>query len=169
MTSGTSSVSVARTDRIELREITPSAAAALTAGDDGGFAWAPGGPYEGTRDACTMIVKAAQAGVYNPLWGAFAIIRLADGAAVGGVGFHGPPSDGVVEIGYDLADSARGHGFATEAARLVTAYALAHPEVACVLAHTEPANAASQAVLLRAGFERDGLGEDDLYRFVLRG
>jgi RimJ/RimL family protein N-acetyltransferase len=167
MTSGMSTV-VARTDRIELRVITPAAAAELAGGTgDGGFAWAPGGPYEGTRTACGMIVKAVEGGVYDPVWSAFAIIRLEDGAALGGVGFHGPPQAGSVEIGYDLAESARGQGFATEAVGLLTAYALAVPEVGVVLAHTDPDNTASQAVLLRSGFARDGDGEDGLPRFVL--
>jgi RimJ/RimL family protein N-acetyltransferase len=158
------------TDRIELRVITPVAAAELAVGvGAGGFHWAPGGPYEGTRDACGMIVKAARTGVYDPRWGAFAIIRREDGAALGGAGFHGPPTAGSVEIGYDLAVSARGRGFATEAVGLLTAYALAAPEVAVVVAHTDPANAASQAVLLRAGFVRDGGSEDGLPRFVLTG
>ena len=173
MTSGTTSVIAPRprSERIELRAITPAAAAELAAGTgDGGFVWAPGGPYEGTRDACGMIVKAAEAGVYDPRWSAFAILRLEDGAALGGAGFHGPPNpDGSVEIGYDLAESARGQGFATEAVGLLTAYALDVPEVSVVLAHTEPANTASQAVLLRAGFVRDGDNEDGLSRFVLVG
>jgi RimJ/RimL family protein N-acetyltransferase len=165
MTSGTSPVP--RTERIELRVITPAAAVQVAAGTgDGGFVWAPGGPYEGTRDACGMIVKAAEIGVYDPNWSAFAIIRLADGAALGGAGFHGPPEAGAVEIGYDLAESARGRGYATEAVGLLTAYALAVAEVDVVLAHTEPDNTASQAVLLRSGFVRDGDSEDGLPRFV---
>ncbi|MFC1410296.1 GNAT family N-acetyltransferase [Streptacidiphilus sp. N1-12] len=167
MASGASSLPC--TDRIELRVITPAAAAELARGTgSGGFAWAPGGPYDGTRDACGMIVKAAETGAYDPRWGAFAIIRREDGAALGGAGYHGPPSGGRVEIGYDLAVSARGRGFATEAVGLLTAYALADPEVVVVQAHTDPANTASQAVLLRSGFVRDGHNEDGLPRFVLR-
>lgn len=168
MTYGTSPVHPS-TDRVELRVITPAAAIELASGSgSGGFDWAPGGPYEGTRDACGMVVKAAAAGVWDPAWGVFAIIRREDGAAVGGAGFHGPPDGDAVEIGYDLAESARGQGFATEAVGLLTAHALADPVVAEVVAHTEPTNAASQAVLLRAGFVRDGENEDGLPRFRLR-
>ncbi|MBC3843270.1 GNAT family N-acetyltransferase [Streptacidiphilus sp. 4-A2] len=127
-----------------------------------------GGPYEGTRDACTMISSAEIAGVFDPAWGAYAVIRTEDGTAVGGIGFHGPPSEGVAEIGYDLADSARGNGYATEAARTLCAYALARAEVELVVAHTEPGNTASQAVVARAGFVREGDGENGLYRFTLR-
>jgi len=159
---------VLRCDRLELRPIDPKAAADLSGGGDGGFSWAPGGPYEGTRDACAALSGAALAGVFDPGWGAYAIVRTEDGRALGGVGFHGPPSGGVVEIGYDLADSVRGHGYATEAARAVCAYALEQPGVELVVAHTEPDNSASQRVVARVGFVRDGEGENGLYRFTLR-
>lgn len=160
------------TDRTELRAITPRAAAALFDGAAGGFVWAPGGPYQGTMDACAMLVRADQLGVYQPEWGVYAIVRTEDGTAVGGIGFHGPPSEGLVEIGYDLAESARGLGYATEAVRSVVAYALGRPGVLGVVAHTEPTNTASQAVLLRVGFEPDGTVQDEtegpLFRFVRR-
>lgn len=156
-----------RTDRIELRAIGPDAAEALARGGDGGFNWVPDGPFQGTRDACGGLVRAAEGGVFEPEWGVFAIVRLNDGAAVGGAGFHGPPSRGGVEIGYDLAASARGNGYVTEAVGLLTAYALAGEGVARVVAHTEPDNTASQAVLLRSGFRRDGVGDDGLPRFVV--
>ncbi|MEY9838464.1 GNAT family N-acetyltransferase [Streptacidiphilus sp. EB103A] len=159
---------VLRTDRIELRAIGPDAAEALARGGDGGFDWVPDGPFQGTRDACGGVVRAVEGGVFEPEWGVFAIVRLQDGAAVGGAGFHGPPSGGGVEIGYDLAASARGNGYVTEAVRLLTAYALAGEGVARVVAHTEPDNTASQAVLLRSGFQRDGVADDGLPRFVLR-
>ncbi|WP_051942658.1 GNAT family N-acetyltransferase [Streptacidiphilus rugosus] len=165
MTHGTADL--LSTDRIELRPITPAAATALRAGGSGGFTWAPGGPYQGTLDACGALLKAYEGGVYQEAWGAWAIVRRADGAAIGGCGFHGAPLGGVCEIGYDLADSARGQGFATEAAGLVTAYALAQPGVGLVVAHTEPGNLPSQSVLVRAGFTRDG-EDGDLFRFVRR-
>ncbi|MEY9843276.1 GNAT family N-acetyltransferase [Streptacidiphilus sp. MAP5-3] len=154
-----------RDDRVELRPITIPAAADLRSGGKGGFAWVHDGPFGGTLDACGALLKADAAGVYQQAWGAWAVIRRADGLAIGGCGFHGAPLDGVVEIGYDLAASARGQGFASAAARLVTAYALAHDGVDLVVAHTDPANAASQAVLTRVGFARDG-ADGDLFRFV---
>ena len=158
---------VLRSDRIELRPIDPKSAADLCGGGDGGFDWVAGGPYEGTRDACAALSGAALAGVFDPDWGAYAIVRTEDGRALGGVGFHGPPSGGVVEIGYDLADSARGLGYATEAARAVCGYALEQSEVEVVVAHTDPENSASQRVVARVGFTRDGEGENGLYRFTL--
>jgi GNAT superfamily N-acetyltransferase len=166
MTDGTTGA-LLRTERIELRPITPTVAAALRAGGSGGLDWLGGGPFEGTLDACGGLLKAHEAGLYQEAWGAYAIVLRAEGVAVGGVGFHGAPRAGSCEIGYDLVPPARGRGIATEAARLVTAFALTQPGVECVVAHTEPGNVASQEVLRRAGFERDGETEG-LFRFVRR-
>ncbi|MFG2679395.1 GNAT family N-acetyltransferase [Streptomyces sp. NPDC048392] len=141
--------------RLALQGVTPAAATDLAAGGDGGFAWVGGGPFQGTRDAAGMLLKAYQAGVHRPEWGVFVLVRREDGRAVGGMGFHGPPDeDGRVEIGYDLAEAARGNGYATEALRALSAWALAREEVTSVFATTEPENTASQAVLARAGFVR---------------
>lgn len=141
--------------RLTLQGVTPAAAADLAAGGDGGFAWVDGGPIEGTRFAAGMVAKAYEAGVHRPQWGVFAIVRREDGRASGAIGFHGPPDeDGRVEIGYDLAEAARGHGYATEALRALSAWALAHEIVTSVFATTEPDNAPSQAVIARAGFTR---------------
>jgi RimJ/RimL family protein N-acetyltransferase len=113
-----------------------------------------------------MTVAAAAAGVYRPGWGLFAIQRTQDLTALGGVGFHGPPDRGAVEIGYDLCVSARGGGWATDAARAVCQWALSQPEVVVVLATTEPGNAPSQAVLERVGFERVA-NRGDLWSYEL--
>ncbi|QMU74443.1 GNAT family N-acetyltransferase [Streptacidiphilus sp. PB12-B1b] len=157
-----------RSERLELRPVGYAAATDLSTGGDGGFAWAPGGPGEGTRDAATLVALAVLSGDFDPAWGSYVIVRRQDGTAVGGIGFHGPPDDGSAEIGYDLADSARGRGYATEAARTLCRHVLNRPGIDLVVAHTEPGNTASQAVVARAGFVRDGEGGDGLYRFTLR-
>jgi RimJ/RimL family protein N-acetyltransferase len=140
--------------RLVLREQLPEDAALLSDGKPAALAWVDGVPGEGTVGAAMMTVAASKAGVYQPGWGLFAIIRAEDGVALGGVGFHGPPDRGAVEIGYDLSESARGAGWATDAARALCQWALAQPQVMVVLATTEPANRPSQAVLERVGFER---------------
>ena len=48
-------------------------------------------------------------------FGYYRITRLADGRAIGGLGFKSQPDGGCVEIGYGLAPSARGDGYAAEA------------------------------------------------------
>ncbi|MER7057554.1 GNAT family N-acetyltransferase [Streptomyces sp. NPDC000351] len=156
-------------ERLTLQGVTPAAATDLVAGGDGGFEWAGGGPFQGTRDAAGMLLQAYEAGVHRPEWGVFVLVRREDGRAVGGMGFHGvPDEEGRVEIGYDLVEAARGHGYATEGLRALSAWALAREEVTSVFATTEPVNLASQAVIVRAGFTRVAKDERQL-AYELRG
>ena len=84
-------------------------------------------------------------------FGYYRITRLADGQAVGGIGFKGPPDGGCAEIGYGLAPSARGHGYAAEAVIALLTVAT-HRGVLRVIADTTLDNIASQRTLIRAGF-----------------
>lgn len=146
---------VLRAGRVTLREHTPDDAAALADAQPAGLVWIDGAPGPETVGAAGRTARAAAAGVHRPPWGIFAILRSRDGMALGSIGFHGPPDDnGLVEIGYDLSPSARGAGWATDAARLLAAWALTDPEVRTVLATTEPGNLPSQRVLERVGFTR---------------
>ena len=152
--------------RLILREQLPGEAALLADGKPGTLTWIDGVPGEGTMSAASMTVAAASAGVYRPGWGLFAIQRADDLIAVGGVGFHGPPDRGSVEIGYDLSESGRGQGWATDAARALCQWALGQPDVVLVVATTEPGNRASQAVLERIGFVRVA-NRGDLWAYEL--
>jgi len=78
---------------------------------------------------------------------------------VGSGGFKGPPADGAVEIGYGVAPSARGRGFATQAVRLLVTLAFRVPGVMCVCAETATDNVSSRRVLEKAGFSRFGQRE----------
>jgi ribosomal-protein-alanine N-acetyltransferase len=75
---------------------------------------------------------------------------------VGWGGFKGPPRDGMVELGYEIAESRRGRGLATAAARAMLAEAFADEDVTLVVAHTLPERNASNRVLEKAGFAYDG-------------
>jgi [ribosomal protein S5]-alanine N-acetyltransferase len=75
---------------------------------------------------------------------------------VGWGGFKGPPRDGVVELGYEIAESRWGRGLATAATRAMLAEAFADDEVTLVIAHTLPEWNASNRVLQKAGFVYDG-------------
>lgn len=149
-------------DRLDLVGIRPAEARDLRLGGDGGFEWIEGGPYEGTRDAAGLLLKAYETGVHRPEFGVFALVRREDGRAIGGLGFHSAPDEeGRVEIGYDLVEAVRGNGYATEALRALADWTLARDDVHSLFATTDPANTASQAVLVRAGFTRvseDGEG-----------
>ncbi|WP_128381136.1 GNAT family N-acetyltransferase [Streptomyces cavernae] len=156
-------------ERLTLTGLTPASAAELAAGGTGGFEWVEGGPYEGTREAAGMLVKAYEAGVHRPEWGVFVLVREEDGRAVGGMGFHGPPGEeDRAEIGYDLAEAARGHGYATEALRALSAWALARDDVKSLFAVVDRTNLPSQAVVSRAGFTRVS-ADGERFAYELRG
>ncbi|MGW9025018.1 GNAT family N-acetyltransferase [Streptomyces sp. NPDC055722] len=157
------------TARITLQGVTPAAATDLRLGGTGGFKWLDGGPFEGTRDAAGMLLKAYAAGVHRPEWGVFVLVRTEDGRAVGSMGFHGhPDEEGRVEVGYDLVEGARGNGYATEALRALAAWALAGRGVRTLLATVDRANIPSQGVVTRAGFTR--VSEDEqTYAYALDG
>ena len=141
--------------RLTLLGVTPAAARDLRLGGDGGFRWAGKGPYPGTRVAAGMVVTAYEDGVHRPEWGMFALVRDEDWRAVGTIGFHGAPDDeGSAEVGYDLTESARGHGYATEALRALAAWAQGRGGIRRLVARIDRDNGPSQRVAERAGFTR---------------
>ncbi|MCX4553685.1 GNAT family N-acetyltransferase [Streptomyces sp. NBC_01387] len=154
--------------RLRLREQSPAAAAVLAEGGTAGLDWLDGSPGSGTQIAAKMVAMATEAGAFLPGWGLYVIERTTDGAALGGIGFHGPPSDGSVEIGYDLTESARGAGWATDAVVALAHWSLELPGVHTVLATTDPGNLPSQRVLTRAGFTRRA-DLDGLWAYELTG
>ncbi|MCX5246905.1 GNAT family N-acetyltransferase [Streptomyces sp. NBC_00201] len=150
-------------DRLTLQGITPAAARDLVAGGDGGFEWIDGGPFDGTREASGFLLKAYEGGVHRPEFGVFALVRREDGRAIGGIGFHGAPDEeGRAEIGYDLVEGGRGNGYATEALRALSQWALARDDVRTLFATVERDNLPSQAVVTRAGFRKVSEVEEGL-------
>ncbi|MFH9548456.1 GNAT family N-acetyltransferase [Streptomyces sp. NPDC051445] len=145
---------VLSTDRLRLREVLPAEALELREGRPGGLDWLGGTPGEGSREAAGLLAAAHAAGLHRPGWGMYALVRTEDGRVVGGMGFHGPPADGSVEIGFDLHPDARGRGYATEALAALSRRALDDRGVDTVVATTTPANTPSQRVMERAGFVR---------------
>jgi RimJ/RimL family protein N-acetyltransferase len=95
-------------------------------------------------------------------FGPYRITSLADGRAVGVIGFKGQPDGGCVEIGYGLAPSARGHGYAAEAVVALLAMA-ADLGLSRAIADTTLDNVASQRTLTRAGFRLAGMDGELLY------
>jgi RimJ/RimL family protein N-acetyltransferase len=71
-----------------------------------------------------------------------------------------PNAQGIVEIGYGVAESHRGRGHATRAVTAMLAYARQDPAVTAVTAATAVENLASQRALERNGFVRTGTGHD---------
>jgi ribosomal-protein-alanine N-acetyltransferase len=104
-------------------------------------------------------------------WGARLFVDGDPPELVGWGGFKGPPANGVVELGYEIAASRRGRGLASAAARAMVAEAFADAGVDEVVAHTLPERNASNRVLEKAGFLFAGEaleGEQPVWRFSAR-
>lgn len=140
------------TDRLVLRSWT-SAEAAAVLGDHRQADWANDFPSEGDKVIPALFAE-------HPDWlepyGMRLIIERATGLVVGGIGLFWPPNDGQLEIGYGVVVSRRGRGYAAEATRALTEFALAAPDVHTVFANVESANSASARVLEKAGFDLAG-------------
>ena len=94
-------------------------------------------------------------------WGARLFVAGDPPELVGWGGFKGAPQDGVVELGYEIAEARQNRGLATDAVRAMLAEAFADDEVSTVIAHTLAEPNASNRVLEKAGFERTGEDEED--------
>lgn len=113
--------------------------------------WAHDFPPGGDIGAVAAFLRATTAHGEQRPFGYYLISRLADGLAVGGIGFKGRPQGGSAEIGYGLAPSGRGHRYAAEAIAALLDIA-ARQGVTKVVASTTPDNIASKRTLVGAGF-----------------
>ncbi|ROW18367.1 hypothetical protein VPNG_00191 [Cytospora leucostoma] len=90
----------------------------------------------------------------------YAICRSGDGAFAGGIGLK-PLRDveaRTLEVGYWVGREHRGKGYATEAVRGFSDWAFAtFPGVLRLEASVFEGNGASEAVLLKAGYQREGV------------
>jgi RimJ/RimL family protein N-acetyltransferase len=152
-----------RTARLRLHPIDAAEGERIAARAAGpGDSWADDFPFEGDLGAVEAFLKAtAEHGEQRP-FGYYRISVLADGLAIGGIGFKGRPEGGCVEIGYGLAPSARGHRYAAEAVGAVLSVAAEHG-VSTVIADTTLDNIASQRTLIRAGFRLVGTDDELQY------
>ncbi len=145
----------------EVRALTAECARLLREDPDAftarfGLHVAPG--YLAFPEALDALVDTLAAGA-DPEWNSHLIIDAAIATVVGLGGYYGPPTDGLVEVGYSVAPDHRGRGHATaavEAWLCRAADAGAHGAVAHTLAEPN----ASTAVLRRCGFERTGVVPD---------
>jgi RimJ/RimL family protein N-acetyltransferase len=159
------------TERLLLRRLTLAEARAVAALDREGRQWAPDYPTEGDLVVAGIAVEAGEHYDESSEFGVFQVLVRDSGEVVGGIGFIHPPEQGAVEVGYGLAESARGQGLATEALRAVVERA-SQLGATTVVAMTAVDNIASQRVLERLGFTRlDAVVDDEedgpLYRWEL--
>jgi RimJ/RimL family protein N-acetyltransferase len=125
--------------------------------------WVDDFPFDGDIAAVGGFLRASAARGDQRPFGYYRISRIADGRAIGGIGFKGQPDGGCVEIGYGLAPSGRGEGYAAEAAVALLAVAADHG-VSKVIADTTHDNVASQRTLTQAGF-RLVRTDDELHHY----
>jgi RimJ/RimL family protein N-acetyltransferase len=106
--------------------------------------------HEVVRD---LIPEMEARGVLFP----YVIEDTTDGSIAGGVTLrHFDPMRGVIEVGYWLFEHARGRGLATHAVRAVAREVFASG-LWRIEAHVRIGNDASERVLERAGFTREGV------------
>ena len=139
------------TERLVLCPLSPAGAADLLAGVEApGLRWAPDYPDEADVVAATGFLWALEHVRDFAPFGPYQLVRRVDGLVIGGGGFHGPPVCGEVEIAYAVVPSARGLGYATEAARGLIALAAASG-VRSVFAVVAADNIASRRVAIAVG------------------
>jgi RimJ/RimL family protein N-acetyltransferase len=87
------------------------------------------------------------------------IIEKKDGTKIGTISHFNmlSPVGKLVEIGYALMPSERGKGYCTEAAQLMVDYLFLSKETPRIQALTLVKNVASQRVLERVGFKKEGI------------
>jgi ribosomal-protein-alanine N-acetyltransferase len=108
--------------------------------------------------------------VEEPVWGARFLVSGDPRELVGWGGFKGPPADGVVEVGYEIAAARQGRGLATAATTAMVAEAFADDRVTKVIAHTLPERNSSNRVLEKVGFAYDGEASENgevVWRYAL--
>ena len=88
-------------------------------------------------------------------WWTYLPVLKEGNVLLGSCGYKGPPDEnGRVEIGYEIAQSFRNRGYATETTRLLIQNAFENEAVSGVLAHTLAEENASVKVLKKCGFNK---------------
>ena len=113
-------------------------------------------PWNSLQQAIAFIER-SQTGIETGQSLRVGIVRQLDGALVGQCTIFGiVPSCRRAEIGYSLARSAWGHGFANEALQALINYAFDTLNLNRIEADIDPRNAGSAKALVRLGFSREG-------------
>ena len=160
-------------DALALVPVTVAHVEALLDGDDvftERFGWTVVPGYLEFPESLPVTRDALRNGT-PPEWWSQLFVDADANELVGFGGFKGPPVDGEVEIGYSVAPSRRGRGYATQAARLMIERARAEG-CTSVSAHTLAEDNPSTRLLRRVGMRRvaEVLDPEDgpIWRWELR-
>lgn len=99
-------------------------------------------------------------------WYAVWMIELTDGTHIGELCFKGLDKNGIAEIGYGIAESYQGKGYASEAVSGMIGWAFQNPDVTALEAETSPDNSASKRVLEKCGFVFQGEYGEEGPRYI---
>ena len=123
------------------------------------------GAFNTTDARSSFIKRLEQSG--NP-YTKLAVIQKTTGQLIGYCGVEPFELDGKIELelGYRLTANARGHGYATEAARAVLDY-YQQRGIINIIAFTAYGNEPSQAVLKKLGYKRVKTGEIESFPIVI--
>ncbi len=89
------------------------------------------------------------------------IVEKERNIVIGSIGFKAmPDKNGIVEIGFGIDHAFRQKGYATEAVRGLTNWALSQNDIQKVVAECEPDNKPSVRVLKKAGMQKTGIERD---------
>lgn len=111
------------------------------------------------------LIARIEAGFVTRGYGLWALEVRATGEFVGFTGLAGVSFDAhftpAVEVGWRLARSAWGRGYATEAGRAAIAFGFRHASLDEIVSFTSASNARSRAVMERIGMTRDPADDFD--------
>ena len=93
-------------------------------------------------------------------WLSYLPVLKGENMLVGSCGFKGGPKDGMIEIGYEVAQAYRCKGLATEMATALTKFAFADSDINLVQAHTLAQEHESGSVFKKCGMNKTGEFED---------
>jgi ribosomal-protein-alanine N-acetyltransferase len=88
----------------------------------------------------------------------FFFIEKKDRSKIGSIGHYSKGN--LLEIGYCLLPDERGKGYCTEAVQTIVDYLFLSKDIVRVQAHTHIGNTASQKVLEKSGFTREGNSQE---------
>ena len=95
------------------------------------------------------------------------IVEKDQDIVIGSIGFKAEPNkDGIVEIGFGIDPVFRQKGYATEAVKGLTDWALSQNDIQKVIAECEPDNTPSVRVLEKAGMQKTSI-ENDMIKWEI--
>lgn len=144
---------------VVLRAFTPDdTAAVVELSQDPYVCDLAGLPLQADEQAARRWIRRQQPRMLDLTGYSFCVADVDTDQALGRIGLWSRELDeGRAELGYYVCPSARGRGVAGDAVRALAPFAFTVPGLVRLEAYVEPWNAASLALLARAGFVREGL------------